>query len=102
MKLTDDLKARDKSHGCFYKTARVSQSIKWVMRHEGDWTKLTHIQMEALDCIAMKIARIISGNQDWLDSWYDIQGYAELARQDAETRSEKPITAKDRSKPKGS
>ena len=102
MKLSDDLKARDKSHGCFYKTARVSQSIKWVMRHEGDWTKLTHIQMEALDCIAMKIARIISGNQDWLDSWYDIQGYAELARQDAETRSEKPITAKDRSKPKGS
>ena len=102
MKLTDDLKARDKSHGCFYKTARVSQSIKWVMRHEGDWTKLTHIQMEALDCIAMKIARIISGNQDWLDTWYDIQGYAELARQDAETRSEKPITAKDRSKPKGS
>jgi len=102
MNLRDDLKARDKSHGCFYKTARVSQSIKWVMRHEGDWTKLTHIQMEALDCIAMKIARIVSGNQDWLDSWYDIQGYAELARQDAETRSEKPITAKDRSKPKGS
>ncbi len=97
MNLKDDLKARDKSHGCFCKTARISQSIKWVMRHEGDWTKLTHIQMEALDCIAMKIARIISGNQDWLDSWYDIQGYAELARQDAETRSEKPITAKKRS-----
>jgi hypothetical protein len=89
MKLTDDLKARDKSHGCFAKTARISQSIKWVFRQERDWTKLTHIQMESLDCIAMKIARIISGDQDWIDSWYDIQGYAELARQDAESRCPK-------------
>jgi hypothetical protein len=89
MKLTDDLKARDKSHGCFRKTASVSQNIKWVMRHEGNWHELNHIQKESLDCIAMKIARILSGNPDWVDSWYDIQGYAELARQDAETRRKK-------------
>ncbi len=89
MKLTDDLKARNKSHGCFEETSKLTQCMKWLVRKGMNWKKLSYIQQEAIDCISMKMARIISGDPDWLDSWYDIQGYAELARQDAETRCQK-------------
>ena len=35
-------------------------------------------QLEALDMIAHKIARIINGDPDYADSWHDIAGYAKL------------------------
>ena len=35
-------------------------------------------QVEALDMIATKIARILNGNPDHVDSWIDIAGYATL------------------------
>ncbi len=89
MNLKDDLNNRNKSHGCFYYSAKISQGIKYVMHHDGDWDKLNCIQKEALDNIAIKISRIISGDQDLIDHWYDISGYAELARQDAESRCQK-------------
>ena len=97
MKLTDDLKARDKSHGCFALTAYYSQSIKDILRDSKNWRKLNYTQKESLDSIAFKIARVLSGDPDLIEHWYDINGYSELSRQDAETRSEKQITAKKRS-----
>ena len=35
-------------------------------------------QMLALDMIAVKISRILSGNPSHKDSWVDIAGYAKL------------------------
>ena len=34
--------------------------------------------MEALEMIAHKIARILSGDADYADNWVDIAGYAQL------------------------
>lgn len=89
MNLRDDLKARDKSHGCFAETARISQLIKDILRGSKNWAKLNHTQKESLDSIAFKIARVLSGDPDLTEHWYDINGYAELARQDAESRCQK-------------
>ena len=35
-------------------------------------------QIEALDMIASKIARVVNGNPNHIDSWIDIAGYATL------------------------
>ena len=88
-KINDTLKERDNSHGHFADTASIAQSIKWVFRNEQKWRTLNHIQMESLDLIATKCARILSGDPDLTEHWYDINGYSELARQDAESRSKK-------------
>ena len=34
--------------------------------------------MEALDLIASKIGRMLSGNLNYIDNWHDIAGYATL------------------------
>jgi hypothetical protein len=44
-----------------------------------NWNELDDIQREALQMIASKIARILSGNHAEIDHWKDIAGYANLA-----------------------
>jgi hypothetical protein len=34
--------------------------------------------MEALDMIAVKISRILTGDPNYSDNWHDIQGFAKL------------------------
>jgi hypothetical protein len=45
--------------------------------YEG-YKELNPVQMEALEMIAHKIARILNGNPDHHDHWHDIAGYATL------------------------
>jgi hypothetical protein len=40
--------------------------------------KLDDDQSEALEMIAHKIARILNGDPNYVDSWLDIAGYATL------------------------
>lgn len=72
------LKTREDSHGSFDINAATGQAIKSVLRSQRDWTKLTAPQQEALDYIASKIGRIMSGNPNHVDHWDDIAGYAQL------------------------
>lgn len=67
------------AHGSFADKARVSQSIKAIVRSTGFYTYATPAQCEAVDMIAHKLARIVAGNPEHRDSWDDIAGYAELA-----------------------
>ena len=69
---------RKDTHGDFADDAGTSQSIKSVMRLGKNWEELTPVQKEALEQIATKIGRILSGDPNHLDSWRDIQGYAKL------------------------
>ena len=73
--------ARQATHGDFRSTAWVAQTLRDVFRHELGWEKenMTPVKREAMDCIAMKQARILSGDADCEDHWLDIIGYAELA-----------------------
>lgn len=72
------IEARATTHGDYTKTAALSQRLKNELRSEAGWSLLTDRQREALDLIAMKIARILCGDPTHADHWDDIGGYADL------------------------
>ncbi len=72
------LKERDSQYGTYIDQAAISQDIKAAMQKGRRWGELAPDQRETLDLIANKIARILNGNPDFHDSWFDIQGYAKL------------------------
>lgn len=77
------LQSRGKTHGSFADNAFYAQELRTLFRQ--GHTGLTNIQREALDMIAGKISRILSGNPNEPDHWLDIEGYARLARNDLES-----------------
>ena len=79
--LSATLAARNKSHGEFDNDALASQRLKAAMRDTANWEALTEVQREALEHIATKIARILSGDPNYADHWSDIQGYARLVEE---------------------
>jgi glucosamine 6-phosphate synthetase-like amidotransferase/phosphosugar isomerase protein len=80
------LNERDATHGPYEKTARYSQGLKKVINVaiEEEPCYLTAIQKETLDMLCCKIARILSGNNNEVDHWKDIAGYADLAAAELE------------------
>ena len=77
MTIQKTLKERHKTHGNFQTHAQISQELKAVLwKH--DFQELEADQIEALEMIAHKIARILNGNPNHKDHWHDIAGYAEL------------------------
>lgn len=71
------LKVRETTHGAFEHNAYISQQLKYIFRKHNHG-KLNASQGEALDLIATKIGRILSGNAAFHDHWDDIAGYAKL------------------------
>jgi len=69
---------KQKTHGNYRDTANISQTLKGVMATGKNWDVLNNMQRESLEMIAVKIARILSGDQNFRDTWDDIEGYAEL------------------------
>jgi hypothetical protein len=76
---TDDLLAeRGKTHGEWEIQAYNANAIKAAL-HLHVHHEFPPPISEALDHIAIKLSRIISGNPMEPDHWRDIQGYARLA-----------------------
>lgn len=78
MKLETTIAERDAQYGRFYDNARITQLVKFAFRSGPNWDKLEPDQKEALEQIASKIGRMLTGNFNYLDSWHDIAGYAKL------------------------
>jgi len=88
---TASIPNRDRQHGGMKAVGEISQEIKATMRegvnwHGTDrhfsagWQRLTPGEREALDMIAHKIARILSGsNPHDPEHWTDLAGYAHAA-----------------------
>lgn len=78
------LNEREATHGNFDDTARIATTLKrhihaeTYARGKRGQAPLTPRQVESLDLIATKIARIISGDASNPDHWNDIAGYAKL------------------------
>lgn len=90
MQSTDGLIAeRGKTHGSFLDNARISQGLKQTFRHEAHWENMHPVYREAIEMIALKLSRILSGQHHFKDHWDDIAGYATLA---AKFTSERTIT----------
>ena len=78
MAVEDTLKARGATYGEFEDVAWLSQALQCAMAGGRNWGSLAPDQREALQTIAAKIARILNGDQNHVDSWHDIGGYAAL------------------------
>lgn len=88
------LQTREKTHGAYPSTAKLSQALKDTMKSGPNWIALSDAQAESLEMIALKIARILSGNPDFADHWDDVIGYARLARPETDTPDALDLTDK--------
>ena len=73
---------RQSTHGSFETNALISQGLKNIIHGAPGYNQLSYVQREALDMIALKISRILSGNPNEPDHWQDIAGYAHLGGKD--------------------
>ena len=76
----DILDKRAATYGSFINVALFAQEMKELIRSALDEQNagLQADHQEALDMITSKIARIIIGDSNHIDSWIDIAGYATL------------------------
>ena len=77
--LTDLLTDRHSTHGSFEDNAKISQGLKEWMRNSPGWRNITDVEREAMDMIALKFSRILSGKSLEKQHWEDIVGYGQLA-----------------------
>lgn len=75
------LDEREQTHGSFEDNAIISQSFKRMFRAGPGWNKLSAIECEALDMIALKFSRILSGKSMSKQHWEDVVGYAKLVEE---------------------
>ena len=71
---------RDEQHGGLEAVGLLAQNMKGTLRAGANWHLLTPGEREALDMIAHKIARILSGSDPHdPQHWEDVAGYAHAA-----------------------
>ena len=80
-------KARAAEYGDYSEMCAAIQSLKKVMHESRNWPVMGDEYREALDLLATKVGRIITGNPHHIDSWHDIGGYARLAEKQAKKNS---------------
>jgi len=83
----ETLAEREKTHGKFADVAKTSQRLKDVLLEPCQRIPFTYSQLEALDNICQKMARIVNGDNNHVDSWHDIAGYATLIERELEDES---------------
>jgi hypothetical protein len=89
LKIDEILAARHHTHGSFQDVAETAQALKAIIHHSRSEPYLNGLggsamsprHLEALDLIATKLARICHGDPYQSDHWFDIEGYARLARE---------------------
>jgi hypothetical protein len=75
MALNEVLDERRKTHGHFDAQFLCAQFLKDYLEIDG-FCSDHRIMQEALDQIAHKLSRIVTGNPHHVDHWRDIAGYA--------------------------
>lgn len=71
------LSERQASYGCFEDVAFVTENIIGVLK-KCNYDSMPHTHRMAMYMIASKMARLVNGDCNHVDSWHDIQGYAKL------------------------
>ena len=80
------LSEREKISGFYPDVARMIQDTTQLWSTGPNWRdgRLTDAQVTSLEMIALKVARILHGDANHIDSWRDIAGYSELVAIDIE------------------
>lgn len=71
---------RGTTHGDWMIQSDLALQLKNQMRSGPNWFTMPPYKREALDMIAVKISRILSGDPAAEDHWDDIAGYAFLGK----------------------
>ncbi len=77
METKEILDQREKLYGKFEMQALIAQELKTIIKHYQE-NSMERYKIEALEMILHKIARIINGDSNHIDSWIDIVGYSQL------------------------
>lgn len=76
--MSELLNKRGENYGKFSGQASISQGLKDAAKNGVQYDSLKPFQKESVEMILHKIARIVNGNPNYIDSWRDIIGYAQL------------------------
>lgn len=89
MSVDQILEERHAEYGTFAEVARVSTNLRNTIAYELKLRGkiLAPDQSEALFMICSKVARLVNGNADHIDSWRDIAGYSQLVADRLEGKS---------------
>jgi hypothetical protein len=83
-KLQDTLNERGATYGSFTVNAHIAQHLKNLLHSHTSWDRFNATQKEALEVIASKLSRLLTGDPSHHDSWLDIAGYATLVANEIE------------------
>lgn len=73
------IQERQNTHGEYKTTASIAQGLKRVVREAAFHNlRMSSMQVESIEFICTKVARILNGDPNHIDSWVDIAGYAQL------------------------
>lgn len=81
---------RESTYGEFKVYAEISQALTDVLYDYVDPVNMEDDQIEALEMIFRKIARILNGDPHYVDNWHDIGGYAYLVEKRLLNERSKP------------
>lgn len=73
------LQERSATHGDFEHYAVISQRLKHALSAGAGWKTMDVVQREALEAVAGKLARIVTGDPNFIDHYRDIIGYTQRA-----------------------
>lgn len=93
--VNETLAQRGKHYGDFVKTFDVIQQIKDALKDGVGWAAMPPERREALEMIAVKLGRLVSGDSGHADSWHDIAGYARLVEESLSGVQQIKVTVKD-------
>jgi len=78
------LAEREKTHGDFTEHSAISQGLKRALFANPKAAALSDVKREALELVCHKLARIVAGDSNHVDSYVDICGYITLALREVE------------------
>ena len=81
--IEETLEQRGKTYGDWKVQAQITEDIISAINYNNE-QDIEPYKYQALCMIASKIARIVNGDSNHIDSWRDIEGYARLVRKELE------------------
>lgn len=72
------LEERGTNYGDFKYQAANAQAIKRLLRSMPNWAVLPDVHREAIETIAIKLSRMLTGDWTYRDNAADICGYSQL------------------------
>ena len=82
MSINRTLEQRRSRYGKFKDVASTTYALQEILRDAKSYKHMSDDQVIALDMICNKMARIVNGDFNFIESWHDISGYATLVEQE--------------------